>query len=417
MRGASRAGPGAWHYAAFVMPAPDLADPSSQRDPYPAYAWLREHAPVHWSPRLKMWVVTRYDDVQGILQDSVRWSADRFRRIPAALARRRPEIEDVARVLRDWAVYRDPPDHTRLRGLLNKAFTPRRIETMAPRIQRIIDELLDATAARGTMEVVADLAFPLPATVIAALLGVPGADLPRMKTWSDQIAAYVGGAQSGTTIDEAGRGLAGIVAYFRDLIASRGPDGDDLVSLMLAAEDRGDMFTRDEVVSNCVLLLFAGHETTTNLIGNGVLHLLRNPAQLALLRAAPARIPAAVEELLRYDAPVAGKIKIAAKDVELHGTRIASGDLVAIMLAAANRDPRRFPDPDVLDVTRAGAPHVAFGYGIHFCLGAALARLEAALALATVLRRWRELTLLDEAPRWKPQIFFRGLTALNVAFS
>ena len=417
MRSISRDGPGAWHYAAFAMPAPDLAATSSQRDPYPAYAWLREHAPVHWSPRLKMWVVTRYDDVHGILQDSVRWSADRFRRIPAALVSRRPEIEDVARVLRDWAVYRDPPDHTRLRGLLNKAFTPRRIETMAPRIQRIIDELLDATAARGTMDVIADLAFPLPATVIAALLGVPGADLPRMKTWSDQIAAYVGGAQSGATIDEAGRGLAGIVAYFRELIASRGPDGDDLVSLMLAAEDRGDMFTREEVVSNCVLLLFAGHETTTNLIGNGVLHLLRNPAQLALLRAAPARIPAAVEELLRYDAPVAGKIKIAAKDVELHGTRIASGDLVAIMLAAANRDPRRFPDPDVLDVTRAGAPHVAFGYGIHFCLGAALARLEAALALATMLRRWRELTLLDETPRWKPQIFFRGLTALNVAFS
>jgi hypothetical protein len=398
-----------------MTPPADLADAASQRDPYPLYAWLREHEPVHWSARLKMWVVTRYEDVHQILQDTVRYSADRFRRIPAALASRRPEIEDVARVLRDWAVFRDPPDHTRLRGLLNKAFTPRRIETMAPRIQRIVDELLDAAAARGEMDVIADLAFPLPATVIAALLGVPGADLPRMKTWSDQIAAYVGGAQSGATIDEAGRGLAGIVAYFRDLIATRGPGGDDLISLMLAAEDRGDMFTREEVVSNCVLLLFAGHETTTNLIGNGLVHLLRHPAQVALLRAEPARMPAAVEELLRYDAPVAGKIKIAAEDVELHGCRLRSGDLVAIMLASANRDPRRFPDADVLDVARAGAPHLAFGYGIHFCLGAALARLEAAIALTTLLRRHRELTLLDETPRWKPQIFFRGLTALPVA--
>ncbi len=398
------------------MPTVDLADPTSQRDPYPAYAWLREHEPVHWSARLKMWVVTRYDDVHHILQDTARWSADRFRRIPAALASRRPEIEDVARVLRDWAVYRDPPDHTRLRGLLTKAFTPRRIETMAPRIQRIVDELLDATASCGRMDVIADLAFPLPATVIGALLGVPAADLPRVKTWSDQIAAYVGGAQSGATIDEAGRGLAGIVAYFRELLAGRGPGGDDLVSLMLAAEDRGDMFTRDEVVSNCVLLLFAGHETTTNLLGNGLVHLLRHPAQLALLRAEPGRMAGAIEELLRYDAPVAGKIKIAVTDAELHGRRIRGGDLVAIMLAAANRDPRRYPDPDVLDVTRSGAPHLAFGYGIHFCLGAALARLEAQIALTTLFRRYRELALLDDVPQWTPQVFFRGLTALPIAF-
>jgi cytochrome P450 len=406
-----------WRRSGMTSSVVDLADRAHQRDPYPAYAWLREHEPVHWSARLKMWVVTRYEDVHRILHDPVRYSSDRFRRIPSALASRRPDIEDVARVLRDWAVFRDPPDHTRLRGLLNKAFTPRRIETMAPRIQRIVDHLLDAIAERREMDVIADLAFPLPATVIAALLGVPTGDLPRMKTWSDQIAAYVGGAQAGgDTIDEAGRGLAAIVEYFRRLIHTRSGDGDDLVSLMLAAEDRGEMFTREEVVSNCVLLLFAGHETTTNLLGNGLVHLLRHPQQVELLRADPGLMPAAVEELLRYDPPVAGKIKIAAEDVALHGRDIRNGDLVAIMIAAANRDPHRFERPDTLDVTRESIPHLAFGYGIHFCLGAALARLEAQIALTTLLRRCRELTLLDEAPRWKPQIFFRGLEALPVAF-
>ncbi len=394
----------------------DLADPANQCDPYPAYAWLREHEPAHWSARLKMWVITRWEDVQRILQDPVRYSSDRFRRIPPALARRRPDIEDVARVLRDWAVYRDPPDHTRLRGLLNKAFTPRRVESMAPRIQCVVDELLDAAAERGGMDVIADFAFPLPATVIAALLGIPSDDVPRMKTWSDQIAAYVGGAQAGgDTIDEAGRGLAAIVEYFRELIRARRGEGEDLISLMLAAEDRGDMFTREEVVSNCVLLLFAGHETTTNLLGNGLFHLLRHPQQLALLRADPRLMPAAIEELLRYDPPVAGKIKIAAQDLEIHGRPVREGDLVAIMLAAANRDPRRFDDPDALLITRAPGQHLAFGYGIHFCLGAALARLEAQIALAALLRRFRELTLLEQKPRWRPQIFFRGLATLPVA--
>jgi len=395
----------------------DLAHPSNQQDPFPLYRWLHDHDPVHWSVSLKMWVVTRYDDVSRILQDPVRYSSDRFRRIRAEFAGRRPDIEDVAGILRDWAVYRDPPDHTRLRGLLNKAFTPRTVETMQPRIQKIVDDLLDRVADHGRMDVIADLAFPLPATVIAAMLGAPGADLPQIKTWSDQIASYIGGAQrGGDNIQDAGRGLKSIFEYFRALIRTRAARaGDDLVSLMLAAEDRGDMLSHEEVVSNCVLLVFAGHETTTDLLGNGLFHLLRTGAH-RLLRQDHAKIPGAIEEILRYDPPVAGKIKVAAADVELHGRRIRQGDLVAIMLAAANRDPRHFDDPDELVVTREGGKHLAFGQGIHFCLGAALARLEAQIAFTTLLGRFRDLRLIDDTPRWKPQIFFRGLTALPVAF-
>jgi cytochrome P450 len=395
----------------------DLGDGSNHQDPFPLYRWLRDHDPVHWSPRLKMWVVTRYDDVSRILQDPIRFSSDRFRRIRAEFADRRPDIEDVARILRDWAVYRDPPDHTRLRGLLNKAFTPRTVENMRARIQQVVDELLDQVARQRRMDFIADFAFPLPATVIGAMLGVPGADLPQLKTWSDQIASYIGGAQQGRdNIQSAGRGLSSVVEYFRALIRTRdaSPTGD-LVSLMLEAEDRGDMLSHEEVVSNCVLLLFAGHETTTDLLGNGLFHLVRSRTHL-LLQEDPGKIPGAIEEILRYDPPVAGKIKVASEDIELHGRRIRQGDLVAIMISAANRDPRQFDDPDALIITRE-ARHLAFGQGIHFCLGAALARLEAQVALTALLRRFGEFELADETPRWKRQIFFRGLHTLPITFA
>ena len=396
----------------------DLTDSSTQQDPYPAYRWLRDEDPVHWSARLKMWVVTRYDDVAQILQDPVRYSSDRFRRIRVDFAARRPDIEGVAHVLRHWAVYRDPPDHTRLRALLNKAFTPRTVEAMRPRIQHVVDELLDRVAGRGCMDFIADFAFPLPATVIGAMLGVPSVDLPRLKGWSDQIASYIGGAQRGDdNIQNASRGLASVVEYFRALIRRRDASPqDDLVSLMLAAEDRGDMLSEEEVVSNCVLLLFAGHETTTDLLGNGLFHLLRRRRHVPL-RNDPSRIPGAIEEILRYDPPVAGKIKVAAEDVELRGRRIAKDDLVAIMIASANRDPRQFDDPDELVIDRECARHLAFGQGIHFCLGAALARLETHIAFATLFRRFGTLRLAAETPSWKPQIFFRGLSALPVTFS
>ena len=390
--------------------ASDLLHPTSRQDPYPAYRALQDQDPAHWSARLGMWVVTRYDDVEHVVTSRKAFSVERFRGLSD-----RPGMEAVARVLRQWAVYRDPPPHTRLRALLNQGFTPRRLVELRPRIQAIVDELLDRAGAGGTVDFIAAVAFPLPATVIALMLGVPLADLGRIKTWSNQIAAFIGGARSGADAERAGQGLLQASEYFRDLVhARRARPGDDVLGGLLAAEEAGERLTEDEVVANCVLLVFAGHETTTNLLGNGLHHLLRHPAAEAALRAGPALVPSAVEEFLRYDTPVAGTIRIVTEDVELAGRTLRAGDAVAAMLAAANRDPRRFEHADELDVARTPNRHLSFGAGTHFCLGAGLARLEAQATFETLLRRFRHVTLADEAPRWKAQVFFRELESLRV---
>lgn len=394
-----------------VTPEPDLLHPASRQDPYPAYRALRDEDPVHWHARLGMRVVTRYDDVAHVVTSPKAFSVERFRRWE-----HRPGMQAVADVLRHWAVYRDPPDHTRLRALLSHSFTPRRLETLRPRICAIVDALLDQAAACGTIDFITDVAFPLPATVIAIMLGVPLADIGQIKTWSNQIADFIGGARSGADAEHAGQGLLHACEYFRGLVrARRAHAGNDVLGVLLTAEERGETLTEDEVVANCVLLIFAGHETTTNLLGNGLYHLLRHPAQEVALRARPALVSSAVEEFLRYDAPVAGTIRIVAEDVELAGRGLHRGDVVAAMLAAANRDPRRFERADDLDVTRTPNRHLAFGYGTHFCLGAGLARLEAQAAFDALLRRFRRLTLVDESPRWKPQVFFRELEGLRVS--
>jgi cytochrome P450 len=358
-----------------------------------------------------MWVLTRYGDVEHVVTSPETFSVERFRRVEC-----RPEMEAVRSVLRHWTVYRDPPDHTRLRALLGHSFTPRRLQALQPRVQAIVDQLLDRCEGRGVIDFIAEFAFPLPATVIAVMLGVPLEDIGQVRIWSNQIADFIGGARSGADAEHAGRGLLQACEYFRGLARRRRVHGgDDVLGVLLTAEERGETLTEDEVVANCVLLLFAGHETTTNLLGNGLHHLLRHPAQEALLRARPDLVPSAVEEFLRYDAPVAGTIRIVTEDVELDGRMLHGGDAVAAMLAAANRDPRRFERPDDLDVTRAPNRHLSFGLGTHFCLGASLARLEAQTAFQTLLRRFRRLTLADDPPRWKPQVFFRELVQLPVS--
>ena len=390
---------------------PDLLHPASRQDPHAAYAALREGDPVHWHPRLGMWVVTRYDDVEAVVADTARFSVDRFG--PLGQGRGAPA---VAAMLRRWAVYRDPPEHTRLRALLAQSFTPRRVGALRARIEAVVDALLDAAAPGAEIDFVAAVAFPLPATVIATMLGVPLEDLPRIKRWSNQIADFIGGACSGADADHAQQGLLDAMDYFRGVVHRRrhAPD-DDVLTLLLGAEERGDTLDEDEVVANCVLLLFAGHETTTNLLANGLHHLLRHPTALALLRAHAELIPSAVEEFLRYDAPVAGTLRIARTAVVLGGRTIAAGDVVAAMLASANRDPRRFAQPDALDVTRTPNRHLAFGYGAHFCLGAGLARLEAQVAFTTLLRRFARVVPCGPPPSWKPQVFFRELERLPVA--
>jgi cytochrome P450 len=395
----------------------DLKALPNVQDPFPVYAWLRDHDPVHWSRTFKGWVVTRFADVIEIFNQPTRFSSDRFRKIDERYASRRPAVKAVGDILAQWLVFRDPPDHDRLRTLLQKAFTPRTLEQSRGQIQATVDVLLDAVAGQGRMDFVRDLAFPLPATVIATLLGVPTGDIEAIKRWSDRLAAYLGGSvDERDNFTEASAGVSELVDYFRSLLRARDRAGrDDLMSHMLRAEHEGDRLSRDEVVANCVLLLFAGHETTTNLLGNGLFHLLRHPAQLAVVRDDPRRTPGAVEELLRYDGPVPATIKIATEDVAWHDRTIRRGDMVLPFMAAANRDPRQFPDPDALDVGRRVERHVAFAWGLHFCLGAWLARLEAQLTLDAVLARLPGLRLA-EAPRWKPMIFLRGLTALQVAW-
>jgi len=392
----------------------DLKSPANVRDPFPAYRWLRDHEPIHRSESLNAWAVTRYSDVLEIFEQPQRFSSDRFRKIDERYVSDRPAVQAVSAVLRDWLVFRDPPDHTRLRALLQKTFTPRQLEGSRERIQGTIDALLDPLAERGEGDFIRDFAFPLPAMVIALLLGAPTEDIEPIKAWSDQLAAYLGGSVEGRdNFGEAHAGVSKLVAYFRGLLEERRRrPRDDLMSLMLRAEHEGQKLGEEEVVANCVLLLFAGHETTTNVLGNGLFHLLRHPDQLAALRADPAPFPRAIEELLRYDGPVPATIKIATEDVAWRGRRIRAGDMVLPFLSSANRDPRQFTDADALDVRRAPNRHLAFAFGIHFCLGAPLARLEARLAFESLVRRFRRLELATSDPPWKPQIFLRGLEAL-----
>ncbi|HYV56186.1 MAG TPA: cytochrome P450 [Candidatus Nitrosopolaris sp.] len=397
----------------------DLKSWQNVQDPFPLYAWLRDRDPLHWSASLNAWVVTRYADVVTIFNRPETFSSDRFRKIDDRYASDRPAVRAVGDVLGRWLVFRDPPDHDRLRSLLQSSFTPKQLETSRDRVQRTADALLDRVVARGTMDFIRELAFPLPATVIAGLMGAPEEDLEAIKIWSDRLAAYLGGAvDERDNFTEASAGIGHLVEYFRGLLRERAArPRDDLMSLMLRAEHEGDRLTHDEVVANCILLLFAGHETTTNLIGNGLFHLLRHPAQAALLRADPTLLHGAVEECLRYDGPVPATLKIATEDVPWHGRTIRKGDMVIPVLASANRDPRQFPDPDTLDVRRPAERHLAFAWGIHFCLGAWLARLEARVVLETVFRRLPGLTLATSEPRWKPMIFLRGLEALPLSWS
>jgi len=394
----------------------DLKSPSMARDPYPAFAELRDRDPVHWSESLGAWVVTRYADVLEIWNQPELFSSDRFRRVRAEFTSQRPEVRAVAAVLSKWLVFRDPPDHTRLRALLQKAFTPRQLANSRARIQAAIDALIDDALAKSEIDFVSQFAFPLPALVIALLLGAPGEDIEAIKQWSDQLAAYLGGSLDGEdNFTRARAGVDGLVAYFGDLLREkRRSPGKDLIGLMLRAEHDGHTLSGEEIVSNCVLLLFAGHETTTNLLANGLLHLLRDPDAAARLRARRDLDATAVEELLRIESPVPATVKVPTRDVAFHGARLRAGEVVLPFLSSANRDPRQFADPERLDLARAPNRHLAFGFGIHFCLGAPLARLEAALAFRSLLERIPALALADAEPHWRPWLFFRALEELRV---
>ena len=394
-----------------------VLQPEIAADPYPLYHRLRSDDPVRWDAPLNAWVVTRYADVQSALGDA-RLSAERINLstewLPEAM---RETLGPVFRALSRQMLFLDPPDHTRLRGLVNKAFTPRVVERMRPHIQATIDDLLDAVQEAGRMDIIQDVAYPLPAIVIAEMLGVPPEDRDQFRIWSDDFGALIG--RSDLTLDGATRALRGVAEfmdYFRDIVARRRASPRvDLMQALIAAEDRGDALTEEELLANCVLLLAAGHGTTTHLIGNGLLALLRNPDQLRKLRDDPTLIAAAVTELLRYDSPVQATGRVAAQELRIGARGVGVGEGLILCLGAANRDPEQFPDPNRLDIGRHENRPIAFGHGIHFCLGAPLARIEAQLAFATLLRRLPGLRLETDALEWEPSLSFRGLARLPVA--
>lgn len=398
--------------------AANLFGPEMLADPYPVYRRLRETDPVHWHEPFHAWVLTRYADVSAVLHDDARFSSER-----TAWMREAAHQENAAPLfafLANRMLYTDPPRHTRLRGLVSKAFTPHAVEAMAPHIQQLVDAFLGRVEAQGRMDIVADLAYPLPVTVICEMLGVPAEDRDRLKRWSDEFILYFSNHPANITREQYDRilqSVAGEVEYFRALVARlRTEPRDTLLAALVHAEEHGDRLTEEELFANVNLLMTAGHETTTNLIANGLLALFRHPDQLQLLRNDLSLIPRAVEELLRYTGVVQFTHRQAREDVTLGGKTIRKGQFLYLMLAAANRDPERFPDPDRLDITRADNHHLGLGQGHHYCLGAPLARLEAQTALRTLLRRFPNLRLLTEKPEYQATFNLRGLKVLDVAF-
>lgn len=387
-------------------------------NPHPFYRRLREVDPVHWSPFLGFWVLTRYADCAAILRDAKRFSADpRDLAIYEALMQGGGENRPLFQMERKWMLLLNPPDHTRLRTLVTKAFTPRVVENMRPRIQAITDELLDHVQPAGQMDVIADLSFPLPVIVIAQMLGVPTEDRDKFKAWTPDLARTLDPILSPEVLDAGDAATLAFYDYFRELIAKRRKDlRDDLLSALIAAEEQGDRLSEDELIATAVLLLGAGHETTMNLIGNGLLALFRHPDQLEKLKTDPTLIHSAIEECLRFDGPVQMTARTALEDIELDGKTITKGQQAVIVLAAANRDPAQFAEPDRFDITRKDNPHIAFSHGIHYCLGAPLARVEAQIVMNTLLQRMPALRLATEQLEWRETVTIRGLKALPVAF-
>lgn len=390
-------------------------DPTTLSDPFPVYARLRDEDPAHWSPGLKAWVLTRYDDVKRVCLDTPGMSSDRLRPFFATLPSDEAQrIAGLMRYLTLWMVFRDPPEHTRLRRLAARVFNVRSMSALRPHVEAITGSLLDALGGRGEFDLIGEFAGPLPALVIMHMLGVPRSELSRLKHLSDEMALFIGSARDSP--DKYARAEAATVemaALFRELIARRrARPQPDLLSDLVQVEDGGDRMTEDELVATCVLLLFAGHETTTHHIANGVRALLQFPGELQKLRDQPELAAAAVEELLRYDGPIGAQVRIVQEQHTLHGKQLKPGERVFLLMNAANRDPRAFPDPDRLDLQRDGPAHLTFGFGAHICLGFPLARLEGQIALPALLRRWRRLEIAAARLEWLDSMVLRGMKAL-----
>jgi cytochrome P450 len=411
----------------YARPVAQLFDPGFMEDPWPRYAELRETAPVHLDPR-GFWVVTRHADCLEILRSKAS-SADGTNIAPEAqpdgLGRQRGRgsiTDEMALAIDDNRpfLFRDPPEHTRMRGLVSKAFTPRMVEALRPRIETMVDELLDAACDKGDIDVVRDFAYPLPIQVICEMLGIPREDRDRFSEWSAVLARGLDPEflQPEGATEERFAVFGAFAEYFFELMAERRRSpGDDLLSHLALAEEAGDVLTEGQMFSTAILLLVAGHETTVNLISGGVLALINHPDQLARWRHDPSITPRAVEELLRFVSPVQLTGRALLDDVELSNVTIPKGRYVLAVIASANRDPEAFSDPEALDLGRAENRHLGFGFGLHHCLGAPLARLETAIALPRLLERVGELELLSDRVTYRDNVVLRGLADLPVHLS
>jgi len=391
--------------------------PGMLAHPYEMYRALREHDPIHRSEMMESWVLTRYDDIDKVLTDN-RFSADRQRartRFAQMMEEQQAQYGPMSSA--QTMLTSDPPDHTRLRRLVSKAFTPRAVENLRPRIQQIVEYLLGEAGKKGEFDIVQELAYPLPVIVIAEMLGVPPEDRHRFKEWSDTIVATLGGPFTPPEVMQAGSAaIQELADYIGEVIAERRAEPkEDLISGLIAAEEGGQVLSEDEIFATCILLLVAGNETTTHLISNGMLALFRNPDQMERLRKDISLMPSAVEEFLRYTGPVHGTGRVPKEDIEIAGHVFHEGEMVFTLLAAGNRDPSHYPDPDVLDVGRNPTDHLALGDGIHFCLGAPLARAEAQIAIGTLLDRFPKLRSLEDEAEWGGTFIIRGVRRLNVS--
>ena len=392
-------------------------------NPYPLYHRLRAESPVHWCAPLDCWLLTRYDDVLAGHNDP-RLSSDKMRvkmkQLPPTL---RAQVETLGQHLSMWVSHTDPPDHTRLRRLVHLAFTPAVVSEMRPRIQKIVDALVNKAQPQRRMDVINDFAYPLPVTVVCEWLGIPSQDQEQFTTWVEDIVAFIDGSELDlvNVAEQSLQSLLELTDYFHDIAQQRQRHPrEDLISALVAIEEQGDRLSADELFAMCVQMLVGGHDTTTGLIGNGMLTLLQHPAEFEKLKADSSLISTAVEEFLRFESPGPRDTRLALEDLEIGGQHISTGQAVVLMLGAANRDPAQFPDPDRLDICRQPNKHVAFGWGIHFCLGAPLARMMGEIALNTMIRRLPEIRFADKSfsqnPPWREAVGLRMLKSLPVVF-
>ncbi len=402
-----------------TVPVYDPRDPDVIDDPLPVLKQLQKSDPVHWSEKLNGWLITGYDDTRAVLTDDG-ISADRlmpFYEHQGPDMKKR--ISELIRYLNTWVAFKDPPEHTRLRTLMNKVFTRSAVRALRPAIERAVNRQLDAMAGESGVDFIQTFAYPLPAAVIMEMLGLPAEDTEALKDWSNKMQLFIGSATTSTDkYSLAETGAIEMAGYFRDVIRDREKHpGDDMISKLLSIRNEGETLSEDEVIGTSMLFLFGGHETTTNLLGNGIRALLSHPGELERLRDDPAMIRSTVEEILRYDGPTGATVRVVKTPHEFHGKKLATGDRVFAMINAANHDDRVFESPEVFDIGRNPNPHLTFNYGAHFCLGAPLARLEGEIAIQAVIRRFPDMRLTADHYPYMDTLVMRGVRSMPVALN